>query len=177
MSRPDPEAELTALALRLAAVREPDVLAFEIVSLLLAVLREGMPSVRWYAEAYATLWPLFEAAIDAASAPLTTRAEHQAAVRYTADRAACVLFGHTRDRGAWPLELQLPYDIATAIRRACEPDVGRMLPLIVRDARALLHHAMAGPERIDALVAAALAPTSKPTEGDTTCPPPRSIST
>ena len=167
MSR-DPEAELTALALRLARVREPEMLAFEIVSLLLSVLRDAMPSIRWYADAYATLFPMFEAAIDAASAPLTTRAEHQSDVRATADRAASMLFCRVRDRGAWPLELQLPYDIATAIRRTCEPDIGRMLPLIVRDSRALLHHAMAGPERIDALVAAALAPTpQRETEGDT----------
>lgn len=156
--RRDPEAELVALALRLASVRDPRLLAFEIVALLLSVLREGMPSVRWYAEAHARLMPLFDAAADVVAAPVSTRAEQMADVRVTADRAASCFFAR-HDRGTWPLELQIPYDIATAIRRACEPDVGRMLPLIVRDARALLHHAMAGPERIDALVTAAGATT------------------
>lgn len=162
----DPEAELVALALRLASVRDPRLLAFEVVALLLSVLREGMPSVRWYAEAHARLMPLFDAATDACSAPVSTRAEQMADVRVTADRAASSFFARCHDRGTWPLELQIPYDIATAIRRTCEPDMARMLPLIVRDARALLTHAMAGPERIDALLAAAGATT--PTTGDTT---------
>ncbi len=159
----DPEAELVALALRLASVRDPRTLAFEVVALLLSVLRQTVPSLR-YADALSRLIPLFDAATDAVAAPVSTRAEQMADVRVTADRAASSFFARCHDRGTWPLEL--PYAIATAIRRTCEPDMARMLPLIVRDARALLTHAMAGPERIDALLAAAGATT--PNTGDAT---------
>lgn len=160
----------TDLERRLVRVRDPQLLAFECIALLLSVLRVRLASTPSHGEAWHVLMPLFDAATDAVAEPLTTRAEHCADVRYQADRLASRYWSRVDAEGRWSLECQIPYDIATSIRRACEPDVGRMLPLIVRDARNLLHHAMAGPERIDALVAAALAPTPT-TEGDTTCRP------
>jgi hypothetical protein len=58
-----------------------------------------------------------------------------------ADLLAARLFSRPGPRGSWGLELQIPFDLAEALRRACEPEVELFLPLIEREARALLARA------------------------------------
>lgn len=145
----------TDLERRLARVRDPQLIAFECIALLLSVLRDGVGSTPSHGDAWRALLCLFDAATDAVAEPLTTRAEHCADVRYQADRLASRYWSQVNAEGRWSLECQIPYDIATSIRRACEPDVGRMLPLIVTDVRAMLARANAEPDRVDAVLARA----------------------
>lgn len=142
----------TDLERRLVRVRDPQLLAFECIALLLSVLRVRLASTPSHGEAWHVLMPLFDAATDAVAEPLTTRAEHCADVRYQADRLASRYWSRVDAEGRWSLECQIPYDIATSIRRACEPDVGRMLPLIVTDVRAMLARANAEPERVETIL-------------------------
>lgn len=144
----------TDLERRLVRVRDPQLLAFECIALLLSVLRNSIIGLTPAGvEARALLLPLFDAATDAVAEPLTTRAEHCADIRYQADKLASRYWSQVNAEGRWSLECQIPYDIATSIRRACEPDVGRMLPLIVTDVRAMLTRANAEPERVEAVLA------------------------
>ena len=144
---------LTDLERRLARIRDPQVIAFECIALLLSVLRDSIiGQTPACVEAMALLMPLFDAATDAIAEPLTTRAEHCADVRYQADKLAARYWSQVNAKGRWSLECQIPYDIATSIRRACEPDVGRLLPLIVTDVRAMLAKANAEPERVVAVL-------------------------
>lgn len=78
----------TDLERRLVRVRDPQLLAFECIALLLSVLLERLASTPSHGEAWHVLMPLFDAATDAVAEPLTTRAEHCADVRYQADRLA-----------------------------------------------------------------------------------------
>ena len=53
----------------------------------------------------------------------------------------------------WPIEHRIPYEIANALRRACEPNVAALLPLLVRDARDLCAEAKVDASRIEAAIA------------------------
>lgn len=55
-----------------------------------------------------------------------------------ADRLASKFFSRVGPGGSWPFELQIPFDIAVALRRSCEVEVWRFVPLVIHDARALV---------------------------------------
>jgi hypothetical protein len=59
--------------------------------------------------------------------------------------------------GSWPLDLQVPFDLATLLRRACEPRPSLLLPVAVLDVMRLLDvtKMRRDPEPIDALIAKA----------------------
>lgn len=72
-----------------------------------------------------------------------------------ADRLASKYFSRVGPRGSWGPDLQIPYDIATALRRACEVEVWRFVPLVVREARAMLKRNGADVAPLDNLIARA----------------------
>lgn len=72
-----------------------------------------------------------------------------------ADRLAAKYFARVGPRGSWGPELQIPYDIATALRRACEVEVWRFVPLVVREARAMLTRNGADVALLDNMIARA----------------------
>lgn len=131
-----------------APVRDPSGLALRLAGLLIDTIRLA-PS-QWCRDTVADLAPLLDAATVATSSPSAPILLEE--VRHAADRLASALFRRVGDRGSWPVELQLPYDAATAIRRACEANARALLPLIIRDVRFVLERARANPERVDALV-------------------------
>lgn len=89
-------------------------------------------------------------------APMWREALLDACLR--ADSLAALLCSHVGPRGAWPLELQIPFDLATMLRRACEHRAADFLALVVLDAQRLLTvTAMRQtPEPIDLLIADAV---------------------
>lgn len=134
------DAELEATALRLAKVRDPRLLMLRIVELLLGLLGKSAAHVMGHAAALDRLTPLLEAAIEAIE---NNDFEALDCVCIASDRLSSLLFAHAGERGAWPLELRIPYDIANALRRTCEGNPKAMLPLVVRDARRLLEQTAA----------------------------------
>jgi hypothetical protein len=134
------DAELEATALRLASVRDPRLLMLQVVALLIGNLRRSAPHAIGHASALERLLPLFEAASDACAANDVDALE---CVRNAADRLSSLLFACAGERGAWPLELRIPYDISNAIRRTCETNPRAMVSLVVRDARILLEQTAA----------------------------------
>jgi hypothetical protein len=145
--------ELAAIALRLASVRDPRLLMLQIVAHLIGLLRRSAPHAMGHAAALAHLEPLFEAATDACAAD---DLEALDCVRLATDRLAMLLFAHAGKSGAWPLELRIPYDIATALRRSCESNPRAMLPLVIWGAQNLLRETSAPRAEFDALIESAL---------------------
>ena len=76
-----------------------------------------------------------------------------------ADKLASRLFVRIGPNGTWPAELRIPYELANALRRACERDVWLFLPLMVRDGRAMLVEAGARARAIEDAFRAAAAGT------------------
>lgn len=99
------------------------------------------------------------AAQEAERAPMWREALLDACVR--ADSLASLLCSHVGPRGAWALELQVPFDLATMLRRACEHNAADFLALVVLDAQRLLTVTALRetPEPIDRLICEAVGVT------------------
>lgn len=75
--------------------------------------------------------------------------------RVRADALASRIFARAGAGGSWPLELQIPFDLATLLRRACEQRAEELLPLALLDVFRLLDvtKMRRDPEPIEHLVA------------------------
>lgn len=93
------------------------------------------------------------------SAAMPKEAMLDACVR--ADTLASLLCSHVGPRGAWPLDLQIPFDLANMLRRACEHNAADFLALVILDARRLLTATAMRqtPEPVDRLIADAVGVT------------------
>ncbi len=138
---------LEAIEESLVGVRDPRSLALAIVAELIAQLGDGIPF---------KLGDEYHDALDDVEALLErVQAQHGVApeAHPLADRLASRFFSRGVGR-TWLFEYRAPFEIANALRRACEPFdlVPKMLPLMVRDAISLLTMASVDEAAIKRLV-------------------------
>ena len=150
------EAELKAIAAELSDVRDLRRLALDIVCELIEQLGTGERAALMglpYKEAFADISELM---LDASEGrgPTGIHAGNLGSVHVLADRLCSRFFARQGEGGTWPFELRAPFEVANALRRACEPYglLGGIVPLMVRDARAMLSAAVAEPARIAVLI-------------------------
>lgn len=98
--------------------------------------------------------------------------------RVRADALASRIFARAGAGGSWPLELQIPFDLATLLRRACEQRAEELLPLALLDVFRLLDVTKRrhDPEPIEHLIAKANGGAwQRPEEPSEPVEPPRAL--
>ena len=156
------ERELQAIALELKNLGDPRMFALDVVRELVEQLGTGeMPALLGepYQRSFADIRELLLAGSEGRM-PTGIHVGNLSDVHALADRLSSRFFAKVGHGGTWPFELRAPFEVANALRRACEPFhmLRLILPLIVRDARSLLTQAHARPERITDLIAEASRP-------------------
>ena len=99
-----------------------------------------------------TLYDLALGDVDRILHTVRTSPDWPEDARLRAELLSARLFSRGVGR-TWPPEHRIPYEIANALRRACEVGSSSLLPLIVRDARAMCIEAKVDGSRIEAAIA------------------------
>mgnify|MGYP000979526826 CR=1 FL=1 len=138
--------ELERIAATLIAVvteGKARALALDIVEVLLAIFMQ---------RSFGTLYDLALADIDLILHDAATATEWPEDARLRAELLSARLFSRGVGK-TWAPEHRIPFEIANALRRACEVGSSSLLPLIVRDARAMCVEAKVDGSRIEAAIA------------------------
>lgn len=116
--------------------------------------------ILWFA--HRSLGPVYDAALAelqellAVARAAMTVPRDVPAVCIRADRLASRFFSRCGPNGTWPIDLQIPWHLANMLRRSCEAEVWRFVPLVVSDGRWLLERAVGDAKAVDDLVASAV---------------------
>lgn len=138
-------AEVAAIARTLSTVRSPSDAALDVGEALLALFL-----VKSLGAEFDHALSQIAAILRDARRLLTD--DDASALLLRADLLCSQLFAKGSGR-TWPIEYRIPYEIANALRRACEPDAATLFPLLVRDVRALCGDVRIETTEIEAVLA------------------------